>query len=93
MLREDMKQMQKSKKTRTSADKTSNMYRLNKNDYQNLLKNAITTTYKKANENIGTIINKEGIKFAKQADILDKVEMNGTGNSFVTLKDHKGKNK
>ena len=93
MLREDMKQMQKSKKTLTSADKTSNMYRLNKNDYQNLLKNAITLTYKKANENIGTIINKEGINFAKQADILDKVEMNGTGNSFVTLKDHKGKNK
>ena len=89
MLREDMKQVQTSKKTLTLADKTSNMYRLNKNDYQNLLKNAITTTYKKANKNIGTIINKEGIKFAKQADILDKIEINGTGNSFVTLKDHK----
>ena len=89
MLREDMKQVQTSKKTLTPADKTSNMYRLNKNDYQNLLKNAITTTYKKANKNIGTIINEEGIKFAKPADILDKIEINGTGNSFVTLKDHK----
>ena len=89
MLREDMKQVQTSKKTLTPADKTSNMYRLNKNDYQNLLKNAITATYKKANKNIGTIINKEGLKFAKQADILDKIEINGTGNSFVTLKDHK----
>ena len=39
---------------------------------------------------IGAKINK-GIKFAKQADILDKIEMNGTGNSFVTLKDHKEK--
>ena len=74
---------------RPPADKTSNMCRLNKNDYQNLLKNTITTTYKKANKNIGTIINKEGIKFAKQADILDKIEINGTGNSFVTLKHHK----
>ena len=64
------------------------MYRLNKNDYQNILRNAITTTYKKANKNIGTKINKEGIKFAKQADILDKIEINGTGNSFITLKDH-----
>ena len=53
------------------------------------MKNAITTTYNKANKNIGTIINKEGTKFAKQADILDKIEINGTGNSFVTLKDHK----
>ena len=88
-LREDMKQVQTSKKTLTPADKTSNMYRLHKNDYQNLLRNAITTSYKKANKNIGTKINKEGIKFAKQANILDKIEINGTGNSFITLKDHK----
>ena len=84
-----MKQVQTSNKTLTPADKTSNMYRLNKNDYENLLRNAITTTYKKANKKTGTKINKEGIKFAKHADILDKIEINGTGNSFVTLKDHK----
>ena len=28
-------------------------------------------------------------KFAKQANILDLIEINGTGNSFITLKDHK----
>ena len=53
------------------------------------MRNAITTSYIKANKNIGTKINKEGIKFAKQANILDKIEINGTGNSFITLKDHK----
>ena len=84
-----MKQVQKSSKTLTPADKTSNMDRLNKSDYQNLLRNAITATYKKANKNIGTKTNKEGIKFAKQADILDKIAINGTGNFFITLKDHK----
>ena len=63
-----MKQVQKLSKALTPADKISNMDRLNKSDYQNLLRNAITTTYKKANKNIGTKINKEGIKFAKQAD-------------------------
>ena len=65
------------------------MYRLNKNDYQNLLRNAITTIYKKANKNIGTKTNKEGMKFAKQANVLDNIEINDTGNSFITLKDHK----
>ena len=84
-----MKKVQTSKKTQTPADKTSNLYRLNQNDYQILLRNAITTTYKKANKNIATKINKEGIKFAKQAGILDKIEINGTCNSFVTLKDRK----
>ena len=53
------------------------------------MRNVITTNYKNANKNIGTKINKEGIKFAKQANILDKIEMDGTGNSFVTLKDYK----
>ena len=50
MLREDMKQVQTSKKTLTK---------------------------KKPNEDTWTKINKEGIKFPKQADILDKIKING----------------
>ena len=38
---------------------------------------------------VGTKVNKEVIKFAKQANILDLIEINGTGSSFVTPKDHK----
>ena len=36
-------------------------------------------------------MNKEGIKFSKKEDILEKIEVNGTGNTFFTLKDHKKK--
>ena len=36
-----------------------------------------------------TKINKRGMKFVKQANILKKIEINGTGTSFITLKDHK----
>ena len=85
-LCEDMKKVQNSKKTLTPADKTFNMYRLHENDYQNLRRNAITTSYKKANKSIGRKIIKKGIKFAKQANILDTIGINGTGNSFITLK-------
>ena len=84
MLREDMKKVQTSKKTLIPASKTSNMYRLNQNNYQNLLR-----IIKKTNKNNQTKINTEDMKFAKQGDILDKTESNGTGNSFVTLKDRK----
>ena len=31
-------------------------------------------------------INKEGTKFAKQADILDNIEITSSGNSFLTFK-------
>lgn len=34
-------------------------------------------------------MNKEGNKFSKKEDILEKIEVNGTGNTFFTLKDHK----
>ena len=56
------------------------MYRLNKNNHRSLLRNAITATYKKVNKTTGKKISKEGNKLAKQADIVDKIEMNGTGN-------------
>ena len=45
---------------------------------------------KKTNRNIGKKINKEDIKFTKQPDILDKIEINDTNNSFVTIKGRGG---
>ena len=34
---------------------------------------------------IEDIIKKEGIKYAKQADISDRIEINCTSNCFITL--------
>ena len=65
------------------------MYRLSKEEYSNLLQNSITSKYKKTDKNTAININKEGIKHAKEASIIDRIEINGTGNSFITLKDHK----
>ena len=65
------------------------MYRLEKEEYYLLLQNAVTATYKKSNKDIARRINCEGIKYAEEANILYKVEVNGTANFFITLKDHK----
>ena len=51
-LKSDIKLIQQSRKTLTPADKTSNMYRISKEEYNKMRRNAITSTYKKANENI-----------------------------------------
>ena len=72
-LHEDLRKVRSSKKTLTFADKTSNMYRLEKEEYRRLLQNAVTTTYKKSNKETERRINCEGIKYAKEANILDKV--------------------
>ena len=60
-----------------------------KKKYSNYLQNAITSKYKKTDKHAATNINKEGIKHAKEASIFDRIEINGTSNSFITLKDHK----
>ena len=88
-MKADMKDMQNSNKTLTPADKTTNLYRLTKEEYEQLKSNAITATYKKGNRKIKEKIDKNGLKFAKNAGVLDRMQVNGTNQCFVTLKDHK----
>ena len=76
-------------KTVKQADKTSNMYRLEKGEYEKLLHDSITTTYKKASSKLESKINTAGKKFAKDAKILDKMEINAKNDCFITIKDHK----
>ena len=65
------------------------MYRFSKEEYSNLLQNAIASKYKKTDKRTAANINKEGIKHAREANVIDRIEINSTGSSFITLKDHK----
>ena len=67
MLHEDMKRGQTSNKTLTPTNKTSNMFRLNKNDYQNLfwempsqqhIKKQLKTLEKKSTKKVSNLQNK-----------------------------------
>ena len=84
-----MKTIKSSNKTLTPADKTSNTHKLTKDEYNPLLDNTVTATYKKATKGIEDNINKEGIKYAKRADIFDRMKINSTSNCFITSEDHK----
>ena len=88
-LKSDIKTIKQSKKTLTFADKTSNMYRLSKEEHEQLLTNAVTSTYKNANNSIKKKINMAGKQILKNNEILNRVEINGENNCFFTLKDHK----
>ena len=74
----------------TAADKALNMYCLSKGECLNLLQNAITSKYKKTHKRIAANINK-GVKHAREANNIDRIEINGKSNSFITLKNHKNK--
>ena len=72
----------------TFADMTSNMYRLTKEQYDKLIMNSITSTYKKANSSIKKRINKTGINLMRDK-VIKRIETNEEGNSFITIKDYK----
>lgn len=88
-LNEDTSNINKSTKSFIPADKTTNFYKLDKTQHDNLLRNNITTTYKKANTSAYTTINLEAQAIAAKLKIEDRTETTAKQQAFITLKDHK----
>ena len=88
-LQEDIRLIHNSKKAKTFVEKTSNMYRLTKEELNKLLRNAITSKYKKTNAKVKDKINKKGKKILKNKEALYRLYINEESNCFFTLKDHK----
>ena len=88
-LNNDITVIRNSTLTMTPADKTSNIYRLSKEQYNHVLANSITSTYKKTNSKIKDQINAKGKQLMKNSDTISRMEINNENNCFFTLKDHK----
>ena len=88
-LQADIKIMKQSTKTMTPADKTSNMYKLDKEKHDKLLHDAVTKTYKKSTDTFSDSINQQGKEFAEKKNVLNRMDINSKNNCFITLKDHK----
>ena len=88
-LRRDIKTINNLNTTLTFADKTANMYKLSNEEYNKLLKNAVTSTYKKVNDNIDRKINSDGKLIVKDKVIFNRMLTNEKSEAFITLKDHK----
>ena len=54
-----------------------------------MINNAITLKYKKASNNTKKQINIDGKQILRNREVLNRLEINGENNSFITLKDHK----
>ena len=88
-LKNDIKKIKDTKTTLTFADKTSNIYKLKKDNYENIVTNAITTSYKKVSNKIQDQINQKGKEIIKDKAVINRMFVNGKNNCFITLKDHK----
>ena len=88
-LQEEIRLIHNSKKTMTFADKNSSIYRLTKEKHNKLLRNEITSKYKKTNTKIKDETNKKGKDILKKKEALHRLDINEEINCFFTLKDHK----
>ena len=88
-LKEDVNTIHSTDTTLTFTDKTSNPYKLKKEQYKKMLNHSITTTYKKASDNIHNKINTDGKKLMRDRGTLSRMLANGKNECFITLKDHK----
>ena len=88
-LNSNIKDITSSRKTLTPTDKTSNLYKITKEKYKQLLHNSITKIYKKSNSNIIKIINDQCKKIANKKNIHGRIKVKGKEECLITLKDHK----
>jgi len=88
-LRNDTKIIKQNDKVIVPADKTNNKYKVSVNEYNKLLTENITKSYKKAESSTIESINKEAKSIATDLGISDRVEQYQQRSSFITMKDHK----
>ena len=72
LMNNDIKSVKTSKKAFIAADKTKNMYEMNKSDHDKLLLENITKTYKKSSINKYNEINTEAKTIATKLKLQDR---------------------
>ena len=88
-IKKDCKDIKSESKIFAAADKTSNYYKTDPEDYLKLLEKNITKDYKKTEDKIVTNIEAGDIKLTKKLDIDDRVFETTKRQAFITIKDHK----
>ena len=88
-LRRDYRDINSSNKLLVPADKSTNMYELDVEQYNKLLAENITKSYKKASSNPKNDIDLEAKAIASSLGLSDRVQCLAEKEAFITLKDHK----
>ena len=87
-LTEGIKIKKNTKTTITLANKTSNIYKVLKEQYEKLVNNAITTSYEKISNKAQDQINNHGKNKLKDMEVIRRMLVDGKQKYFITSKDH-----
>ena len=88
-LNNDINEIKNSTKVFVAADKSRHIYKMEKEQYQKLLKENITKTYKKSTKSKISNINWEAKKITEKLSLDDRVPRLQETEAYITVKDHK----
>ena len=88
-LKNDKNTIKNEKKVFVPADKTTNFYKIETEEYQKLLDKNVTKEYKKSTEAKTNSIFKKDQKIAKNLGLDDRIYKTSKRQAFITIKDHK----
>ena len=88
-INRDIESIRSSKKVLVFAEKSRNLYELSRENYQTLLHDNITQTYKKSPKNAKRDIDRKTKSLAKTLKIEDRMEWYSNQHAYITIKDLK----
>ena len=88
-LKKDVNTIHKSNSLIIPADKTNNYYKLDKGEYDKLLKDNVTAKYKQISNTDVTKINLKAKQISEQLHLADRIDSLAAKPAFITIKDHK----
>ena len=88
-LKEDIKKINDEQRMIIAADKTTNYYKVTKENHDELLKKHINKDYRKADEQTVKDITKVDKEIAAKLKLEDRIYKTSRRQAFITMKDHK----
>ena len=88
-LTQDRRNIQSSTDVYVPADKSTNIYKMNADNYKKLLHSNVTANYKKTGTDSKLKIDRAAKKIAVDLKLDDRIECIAEREAFITLKDHK----
>ena len=89
MLKSDARLISSSDNLLVAADKSTNLYEMNRPDYERLLHTDITQSYRKSNTDLKADIDSEAKEIAVSLSLEDRIKGMSKKDTFINLKDHK----
>ena len=88
-LREDIERIRKSRKVWVRSDKSNKTYQVSPHEYERILNDKITESYKLDHSDTITQINRDTAKFAQKVNMIDRVGKLEEKSAYILFKDHK----